>query len=157
MGYKWLIWVIFDDRLFTGTSDITMAFISANNSIICRNMNLRTFIENKSLRLKNDLFRLALMDKEMSGDESRLINSAMSNLHELTQYVRQVELDGLMDSIEQKNLVFFIEKIGQDCMVIAKEDKVVTGAEKVVLGHIRKTLIELHDFVMKFNEINFDD
>lgn len=119
-------------------------------------MNLKTFIENKSLRLKNDLFRLALMDKEMSGDESRLINSAISNLHELTQYVRQVELDGVMDGIEQKNLVFFIEKIGADCMVIAREDKVVTHPEKVVLTHIRKTLLVLHDFVMKFNEIDWD-
>ncbi|MHA2028952.1 MAG: hypothetical protein ACW99Q_06145 [Candidatus Kariarchaeaceae archaeon] len=120
-------------------------------------MNLKLFIENKSLKLKNDLFRLALMDKEMSADESRLINSAMSNLHELTQYVRQVELDGIMDSIEQTNLVFFIEKIGQDCMEIAKEDKVVTHAEKVVLSHIRKTLVDLHAFVKKFNEINLDD
>lgn len=119
-------------------------------------MNLKTFIENKSLKLKNDLFRLALMDKEMSGDESRLINSAISNLHELTQYVRQVELDGVMDGIEQKNLVFFIEKIGSDCMVIAREDKVVTHSEKVVLTHIRKTLLALHDFVTKFNEIDWD-
>ncbi|MCE7736955.1 MAG: hypothetical protein GPJ54_18870 [Candidatus Heimdallarchaeota archaeon] len=108
------------------------------------------------MKLKNDLFRLALMDKEMSGDESRLINSAISNLHELTQYVRQVELDGFMDGIEQKNLVFFIEKIGSDCMVIAREDKVVTPSEKVVLTHIRKTLLVLHDFVMKFNEIDWD-
>ena len=119
-------------------------------------MNLKTFIENKSLKLKNDLFRLALIDKEMSGDESRLINSAISNLHELTQYVRQVELDGVMDSIEQKNLVFFIEKIGADCMVIAREDKVVTPSEKVVLSHIRKTLLVLNDFVVKFNEIDWD-
>lgn len=120
-------------------------------------MELKSFIENKSLKLKNDLFRLALMDKEMSGDESRLINSAMSNLHELTQYVRKVELDGLMDSIEQENLVFFIEKIGQDCLQIAKEDKIVTHAEKVVLTHIRKTLIDLNNYVIKFNEINLDD
>ena len=89
-------------------------------------MKLRTFIENKSLKLKNDLFRLALMDKEMSGDESRLINSAMSNIHELTQYVRKVELDGVMDDVEETNLVFFIEKIGQDCLTIAMDDKVVS-------------------------------
>ena len=115
-------------------------------------MNLRSFIENKSLKLKNDLFRLALMDKEMSGDESRLINSAMSNIHELTQYVRKVELDGVMDDVEETNLVFFIEKIGQDCLTIAMEDKVVSYAEKVVLSHIKKTLVELKEYVDQFNK-----
>ena len=90
----------------------------------------------------------------MSADESRLINSAISNIHELTQYVRKVEIDGVMDEIEQTNLVIFIEKIGQDCMIIAMEDKVISYAEKVVLSHIKKTLVELKEFVDRFNKQN---
>ena len=59
-----------------------------------------------------------------------------------------------MDGIEQKNLVYFIEKIGSDCMVIAREDKVVTHSEKVVLTHIRKTLLVLHEFVRGLSRIH---
>lgn len=92
------------------------------------------------------------MDKDMSADESRLINSAMSNIHELTQYVRKVELDGIMDETEKVNLVFFIDKIGQDCLTIAMDDKVVSYAEKVVLSHIKKTMVELKEFVDRFNK-----
>ncbi len=48
---------------------------------------VRNMIDIVALKCKNDLMKLAMSDRSMSVDEERIVNTTISNLQELRNYV----------------------------------------------------------------------
>jgi hypothetical protein len=81
----------------------------------------------------------------MSVDEERIVNTTISNLQELRNYVRSALMDQFISETEKVNLSFFVEKIAADAMRLASEDKRITFEERRLLQVIRKTVHSLRE------------
>ncbi|MHA2090709.1 MAG: hypothetical protein ACW98K_07605 [Candidatus Kariarchaeaceae archaeon] len=106
---------------------------------------VRNLIDIAALKCKNDLMKLAMSDRSMSVDEERIVNTTISNLQELRNYVRSALMDQFISETEKVNLSFFVEKIAADAMRLASEDKRITFEERRLLQVIRKTVHSLRE------------